>query len=719
MSRRSLRQFVLPCTLFLGLGLAPAALAQLAESGGAPVPVAETFTYVSTAPEADPAPELPPPSLEFGVDLSFVPLIALGPVDVDALRAEDDQVAETGEKTLRYGLGRPFGAALADGAWYDIPGQGRLWVLEVDAQGALGLRLHLVDMNLPEGARIDVYGPELAAPRIWRYERTGPSEDGQIWTPTIWIDRIRLEYFVPAAAVDTAPEFRIDGLQHIYRDPLHDPTMRVVCQDVTCFPAWATTARACAGIGTVNSNSLYCSGQMLATTNNDETPYWLTANHCLSSQSGASSAEIYWLYQTATCNGTVPSLASVPQSAPCTLVATGSSSDFTLLMVEGSVPRTQVAWAGWTSATPANGTACVCISHPYGTYKKIAFGTKQNAYGCGGSNHVGMTYTASSGGTEPGSSGGGIFRSDTGQVFGQLHCGPSSCSSNTNDDYGSFATSYNSIATQLASGSDDNLEDNDTCATARALTPGTYTTRIVKSTDEDWYAINVGAGASLTATATFTHANGDINTQLYNACGGSVIASATGTTGTETFTYNNTGAAATFYLRVYLNTDVRNTYSLTISTSCAAPAIPTGVAATDGTLCDRVSVSWNPVSGATSYQVWRSTTNNSATASMEGLTGSSPYADFTATPATPYYYWVKAANACGPSGFSASDAGVRCIACPADLDASGSIDLGDLALLLSNFGSSGPGIAGDLDGSGAVDLTDLSQLLSQYGSACP
>lgn len=58
--------------------------------------------------------------------------------------------------------------------------------------------------------------------------------------------------------------------------------------------------------------------------------------------------------------------------------------------------------------------------------------------------------------------------------------------------------------------------------------------------------------------------------------------------------------------------------------------------------------------------------------------------------------------------------------CPADLDGNGSVDLTDLARLLSHYGTpSGAGHGdGDLDGDGDVDLTDLSTLLSQFGTTC-
>jgi formylglycine-generating enzyme required for sulfatase activity/fibronectin type 3 domain-containing protein len=87
------------------------------------------------------------------------------------------------------------------------------------------------------------------------------------------------------------------------------------------------------------------------------------------------------------------------------------------------------------------------------------------------------------------------------------------------------------------------------------------------------------------------------------------------------------------------------------------PPAPAGVAATDGAYTDHVRVTWSASSGATSYKVFRNTTNSSGSASQIGTPSASPYDDNSATPGTIYYYWVKANNANGDSGFSSSDSG--------------------------------------------------------------
>lgn len=53
-----------------------------------------------------------------------------------------------------------------------------------------------------------------------------------------------------------------------------------------------------------------------------------------------------------------------------------------------------------------------------------------------------------------------------------------------------------------------------------------------------------------------------------------------------------------------------------------------------------------------------------------------------------------------------------------DIDGNCVVNLSDLTLLLSNFGSVGPGLPGDVEPDGDVDLSDLTAMLSQFGNDC-
>jgi len=90
----------------------------------------------------------------------------------------------------------------------------------------------------------------------------------------------------------------------------------------------------------------------------------------------------------------------------------------------------------------------------------------------------------------------------------------------------------------------------------------------------------------------------------------------------------------------------------------SAAGTPTNVIASKGTHINVVCVDWDAVPNATSYQVWRNTTDatNSATKFDTEPTAAS-YDDTNVTSGVVYYYWVKAKNSAGVSDFSSSACG--------------------------------------------------------------
>ncbi len=81
------------------------------------------------------------------------------------------------------------------------------------------------------------------------------------------------------------------------------------------------------------------------------------------------------------------------------------------------------------------------------------------------------------------------------------------------------------------------------------------------------------------------------------------------------------------------------------------PSTPTGVSASDGTYCDKVRITWNSVSGATSYDVYRSSTflTNTSSTSCDDYGAS--------TSSTTYKVYAK--NSCGTSSSYGSDSGYK------------------------------------------------------------
>jgi len=243
-------------------------------------------------------------------------------------------------------------------------------------------------------------------------------------------------------------------------------------------------------------------------------------------------------------------------------VSTNAQSDYTLLMINGALPG-DLFWSGWTSAKIGDGADAASIHHPSGDFKRISFAEKGESSVCG-ANFLRINWT--DGPTEPGSSGSGVFLNSTHQLFGQLLGGPSACGSESFDCYGAFSTTYPKIKNFLKGGTDDKSEQNDSCKQSRLVKAGRLSGRIVKVNDSDWYKVSVPAHRTITIQLDFVNDNGDIDLEAFASCGGEAIVNSTSSTDSESVSLDNVGSKpAVVYFHVFLDSDTRNNYDLTVS----------------------------------------------------------------------------------------------------------------------------------------------------------
>jgi len=95
------------------------------------------------------------------------------------------------------------------------------------------------------------------------------------------------------------------------------------------------------------------------------------------------------------------------------------------------------------------------------------------------------------------------------------------------------------------------------------------------------------------------------------------------------------------------------------SAGSVLPGKPAMVRATDGSFPDKVIVTFNTVSGATVYRVFRCTTDGQTCGSPIGFPRSGTFEDTNGDPGKVYYYRVRGCNSSGCGKFSAYNTGFR------------------------------------------------------------
>lgn len=409
------------------------------------------FALSAVAPET-PGPRVQPLGL-FGTPTKYQRSTDLPPLGA-ASQHELSRLAKLASSAstkgrLLLGIGRDFPqelpvnpATTAAGEWTLLPDGRRLWRAEVSSAGAIALRVHLQNILLPEGAQLVAYSQEQPAPAtpITAASLAGAQE---AWTETVLGEKVVVECQLPPEVAPTQIAFSVTGVSHILQLP--GVTPNTTCEnDVTCYPAWATPANGVAMMEFVeNGNTYACTGCLLNTVPTTFTPYFLTANHCILNQTVASTLELWWFYQSSTCNGTPPSLGQVPHtSGGADFLATFGPNDFTFLRLRQS-PPSGAQYLGWSASAPGSGAAVTTIHHPGGGPKRISFGN------VAGSDSYFWNISWSSGITEQGSSGSPLFNASQ-QVIGQLYGGTSACGNPAGiDQYGRFDVTYPYISQWL------------------------------------------------------------------------------------------------------------------------------------------------------------------------------------------------------------------------------------------------------------------------------
>lgn len=379
-------------------------------------------------------------------------------------------------------LGTKRSSARDFGAIRGIGGGGFVWSGVVNAPGASAVRLHFSGFDLPAGAALYVYGADGQA--AGPYTGRGPLGTGVLHTNTIFGDTVRVQLLQEGKASRLPRGLVLESVGYMgprFIKALIPPESDTPLFSAKAFCSYNETCvqnAACVSSGAVadarqavasilfqsGSSFFICTGGLLADTGATQTPFFLTANHCISSSSEASSVETYFDYVT-TCsnpNCTQP-YSNIGETVGATILSGSSNTDHTLLQLSSNpvTPDGTVAYLGWNSTAVANsnGTDLFRISHPSGApqaYSEHSVDT--GAPTCGGLPRGNFIYSRDTfGATEGGSSGSPVVDGN-GDVVGQLFgaCGfnvndPCDAASNATVD-GAFAAYFSSVAAFLDPG---------------------------------------------------------------------------------------------------------------------------------------------------------------------------------------------------------------------------------------------------------------------------
>ncbi len=401
------------------------------------------------------------------------------PEDVEALRTWNAEGRTPAQNGFTRFLGGPLQVRLggsSDSVSALGAGVGRvttsssgttLWSGSVRVDRAYRFRLHLRDVTVPAGTTFWVYGADGVATA---FGTELIDESRNLYVPSIGGEVAYLEVEVPAGQ---QASFELADVVELFSgrsgfQALDTPSCLVdmKCVGSETFDVIEQAGRAVAHLQYVKgSDSFVCSGGLINDTDTSAAiPYFLTANHCFSTQASATSLELFWDYRTTTCGGAFPNLNSVTRTVGSTLLATSANSDFTFLRL-GSIPANRIllGWDSRTSVVPA-GTRLHRISHPFPDDYSVPApqfysSTNVNTSSSACSQRPRPSYLYSNpvqGGTYPGSSGSPVILAGgyiVGQLFGVcgLNNGAGCDGANSNVD-GAFSATYASIASFLSPG---------------------------------------------------------------------------------------------------------------------------------------------------------------------------------------------------------------------------------------------------------------------------
>jgi lysyl endopeptidase len=379
----------------------------------------------------------------------------------DLKRLTDEDIINDKDKSKPWRFGHEIyvdHSAKDVGEWTTLPNGDRIWRMTYKSEGAFTLNFMFDIFWIPEGATLYVYNNEKNdLIRPFTHHNNNPEEVLGTWYVTG--DQAWVEYYQPANVVGD-PKLTVGSVVHGYRTAdsyqkgLNDSG---ACNhDVDCditpasdpFNINTRKEEVKKSVAFLLLGGFVCSGTLINNTNNDGTPYVLTALHCGGGEGGWA-FRFNWRSPNPSCGTFTNSANGTFQTVSgATRRASSNRSDMKLVEITDTSffnNNPDVVWSGWNRSTTQTPQINFGVHHPSGDIQKVCRKDGGGFRRTSDGQDFWRINNWDLGVTEGGSSGSGLFN-ENGHLIGMLTRGTAACSgTNDNggwDEYGRFGVGW-------------------------------------------------------------------------------------------------------------------------------------------------------------------------------------------------------------------------------------------------------------------------------------